>query len=84
VSYGSADTGVGSLATAVQAWLGVVIAGSPFAIFMSAAMGGYGLVVLKDLLWAIAAFVTAAVMIWNTSNKHDGKEDEEKDKMNTK
>ncbi|KAF2865081.1 hypothetical protein BDV95DRAFT_456288, partial [Massariosphaeria phaeospora] len=51
IGFSSAGPVVGSLAAAIQAQIGLVGAGSLFAIVQSAAMAGYGLPIVLGTVW---------------------------------
>ncbi|KAF7925730.1 uncharacterized protein EAE98_006955 [Botrytis deweyae] len=54
----------GSIASLTQAILGNVTAGGIFALFQSAGMAGFGLVIINGIVVGIAALVLAMVIIY--------------------
>ena len=57
---------IGSLAAALQAQIGLVGAGSLFAIVQSAAMAGYGLPIVLMTVWGGTSLVCwGARTLWN-------------------
>ncbi|KAF9697279.1 hypothetical protein EKO04_004548 [Ascochyta lentis] len=54
----------GSAAAGIQAGIGSVAAGSAFATLTSAAMGGYGAVIVFGGVWAVPAATLGAIAVW--------------------
>jgi hypothetical protein len=64
---------VGSLAAALQAHIGIVGAGSLFAIVQSAAMAGYGLPIVLPVVWGgMSAVCWGARALWKKFTKGHG------------
>jgi len=61
----------GSLAAAVQSQLDPIVAGSLFSVLQSAAMGGYGAVIVAGTMSSTALIVTAATTIHSFLQKKD-------------
>ncbi|KAJ4378099.1 hypothetical protein N0V83_000931 [Neocucurbitaria cava] len=60
-----ADTPIGSIAAGIQASIGSVAAGSAFAVFTSAAMGGYGVLIVFGSVWVVPTAILASIACWN-------------------
>lgn len=59
-----ADTPIGSIAAGIQASIGSVAAGSPFAVFTSAAMAGYGVLIVSGVLLAVPTAILGSIACW--------------------
>ncbi|KAF1828095.1 hypothetical protein BDW02DRAFT_652255 [Decorospora gaudefroyi] len=64
VGFTASGIAAGSIAAGVQAGIGSVAAGSTFAIFTSAAMGGYGVPIVFGGIWAISTGVMCGIAAW--------------------
>ncbi|KZM28362.1 uncharacterized protein EKO05_0005186 [Ascochyta rabiei] len=64
VGFTSSGIAAGSIAAGIHAGIGSVAAGSAFATLTSAAMGGYGAIIVFGGVWAVPTAVLGMVAIW--------------------
>ena len=60
----SVDTTADSVAAGIQASIGSIAAGSTFAVFTSAGMGGYGAAIVFGSAWAVPMVCLGATAAW--------------------
>ncbi|KAF1842156.1 uncharacterized protein K460DRAFT_293919 [Cucurbitaria berberidis CBS 394.84] len=61
----------GTIAAGIQAGIGNIVVGSTFAIFTSAAMGGYGVPIVFGGIWVLSSTILGGIAAWKPSKRKD-------------